>query len=95
MIYFFNSSVVDALSRVSGLLLLHCISNCNAVVVHVNVENFLVSFKLQLGHYCLSSGSDAEGHSRRKSVGVSSVFPLKTSNTFLVHMFLFLRSFLL
>lgn len=77
MIYFFNSSVVDALSRGSGLLLLHCISNCNAVVVHVNVETFLVSFKLQLGHHCLSSSSDAEGHSRRKSVGVSSVFPLK------------------
>lgn len=89
MIYFFNSSVVDALSRGSGLLLLHCISNCNAAVVHVNVETLLVSFTLQLGHYCLSSSSDAEGHSRRKSVGFSSVFPLKTSYTFLVHMLLF------
>lgn len=49
MIYFFNISVINALSRGSGLLLLHCISNCNAAVVHVNAEALLVSFTLQLG----------------------------------------------
>jgi len=30
-------------------LLLHCISNCNPAVVHVNVEALVVSFTLQLG----------------------------------------------